>query len=120
MHKPAQARLCRPLAMALVLLSLVARAEETEEAPRLEDFLDAPPPPEVVRSGEPLEPPVTIVRPAPTVQDFQRGGRPFMIKVTPTKGPAYYLIDQDGDGRLETRADSLNDPLVPNWIIFSW
>lgn len=126
MHKPAMARQRRPLAiapclLALCVLAVAARADETEETPRLEDFLEAPPPPEVVRSGEPLEPEVTIIqRGEQTIQEYRLGGRMYMVKVTPTKGPAYYFIDQDGDGKLETRSDTLDDPLVPHWVIFSW
>lgn len=121
MHKPAPARLRPPLALALTLLLFAAGAEETEETPRLEDFLDAPPPPEVVRSGEPLEPEVTIIqRGEQTIQEYRLGGRMYMVKVTPTVGPPYYMIDQDGDGRLETRSDTLDDHPVPHWVIFSW
>jgi len=29
----------------------------------------------------------------------------YMVKVTPVKGPAYYYIDTDGDGKLELDAD---------------
>jgi hypothetical protein len=44
-----------------------------------------------------------------------------MVKVKPFIGPAYYLVDNDGDGRLETRVGNLNEsPVVPQWVIFSW
>jgi len=121
MHKPAPARLRRPLAMAMALLASTAWAGESEETPQLKDFLDAPPPPEVIRSGEPLEPEVTIIRRGEqTIQEYRLGGRMYMVKVTPTKGPPFYMIDQDGDGRLETRSDTLDDHPVPHWVIFSW
>ena len=44
-----------------------------------------------------------------------------MVRIIPSKGEPYYLLDRDGDGELESRRDEL-DPsvLVPSWILFSW
>jgi hypothetical protein len=70
---------------------------------------------------EGLEPQVTITRHGKTaVEEFRIGGRLYMIKITPSKGLPYYLVDSDGDGSLETRRNSLNDPEVVKWRIFSW
>ena len=72
--------------------------------------------------GETLEPEVTIRRqPQRTVTEYRINGRLYMVKVQPTKGPAYYLSDTDGDGELESRQNEL-DPafLIPKWILFSW
>ena len=44
-----------------------------------------------------------------------------MIKVVPTKGIPYYLVDTDGDGSLETRYNRLQDGmLIPAWILLRW
>jgi hypothetical protein len=121
MHKPAPARACLTLALAFACCAPLARAAETDETPRLEDLADAPPPPDIVRSGEPLEPEVTIIRSEEeTIEEYRVGGRLYMVKVTPSKGPSYYMSDMDGDGRLETRSDQLWEPSVPKWVIFSW
>jgi hypothetical protein len=40
------------------------------------------------------------------------------MKVTPTQGAPYYLIDERGDGQF-VRRDNLDSGLrVPNWVIF--
>jgi hypothetical protein len=40
-----------------------------------------------------------------------------MVKVTPTSGPSYYLIDSKGDGKF-SRQESLDTGLrVPHWVI---
>lgn len=107
-------------ALTLTLACALA-ASAAEQAPVLEDFEDAPPPPEPVQSGEPLEPEVTIIqKDGETVEEYRVAGRLYMVKVTPSVGAPYYLMDQDGDGRLESRVDGLTDPIVPQWVIFSW
>ena len=79
---------------------------------------DLPPP---VQSGEPLEPEVQIIlREKETVTEYRVNGRLRAIKVVPTVGPAYYLVDKDGDGSLETRGELDGDLLIPQWVIFSW
>ncbi|MCW8919699.1 MAG: DUF2782 domain-containing protein [Gammaproteobacteria bacterium] len=92
-----------------------------------EGLADAPPPPPMsteevyseVEQG--LEPQVTITRHRmATVEEYRMSGRLYMIKITPSKGLPYYLVDSDGDGSLETRRNSLNDPEVVKWRLFSW
>lgn len=68
-----------------------------------------------------LEPAVTIRRPGnEIIEEYRQNGRLYMVKITPSKGLPYYLIDSDGDGSLETRRNSLDDPEVVRWRIFSW
>jgi hypothetical protein len=88
---------------------------------------DAPPPPplpeeDVYREAEEgLEPQVTIKRrDRAVVEEYRIGGQLYMIKITPSKGLPYYLVDSDGDGSLETRRNSLNDPEVIQWRLFTW
>lgn len=105
----------------VLLLSLVitpfAYAAETELAP-------APEPPEIpeqVQSGETLEPEVTIIqKEQETVEEYRVNGRLYQVKITPTRGLPYYLIDTDGDGELETRANDITKSQVPQWVLFSW
>ena len=83
---------------------------------------DAPPPPMPSEAQEGLEPEVTIIRKEDrTVEEYRINGELYMIKVTPSKGYPYYLVDADGDGSLETRRNEL-DPriLVPSWVILRW
>ena len=53
------------------------------------------------------------------VEEYRQGGRLTMVKITPERGPAYYLMDSDGDGRLN-RDD--NGPRVRPvyWKIYEW
>jgi hypothetical protein len=86
---------------------------------------DAPPPPQVAE-GESndarLEPEVRIIeRGGERIEEYRLNGELFMIKIIPKMGYPYYLVDVDGDGRLETRRNDLDpDILVPRWTIFSW
>lgn len=90
--------------------------------PELVPVPNPPVVPQPVRSGESLEPGVTISRGArKTVTEYRVNGRLEAIKVEPDNAPAYYLIDTDGDGALETRRDTLSDDLlIPQWVILSW
>ncbi len=95
-----------------------------ESAPSGE-LLPVPEPPEIppaVQSGEPLEPEVTILhRDQETVEEFRVNGRLFKVKITPSAGPPYYLLDNDGDGVLETRSSNdITDANIPQWVLFSW
>ncbi len=107
------------LGLAILLLSTNLLAEE---AVKLEDLPDAPPPPSVVDSGETLEPDITIInKEDETIEEYRINGSLYMIKVTPALGPSYYLIDNDGDGMMETNMSEIySDFVVPQWVIFSW
>ena len=106
------------LSLTILLLSASLSAEEV----RLEDLSDAPPPPSVVDSGETLEPEITIInRNEETIEEYRINGSLYMIKVTPALGPSYYLIDNDGDGVMDTNMSEIySDFVVPQWVIFSW
>lgn len=87
-----------------------------------DNSVDAPPPAMPTDEREEMEPEVTIIRRDDrTIEEYRINGQLYMVKVTPTKGYPYYLVDSDGDGELESRRDEL-DPkiLVPSWVIFRW
>jgi len=67
-------------------------------------------------------PDVTIIQgDDKTIAEYRVHGRLYMIKVTPKKGPPYYLVDTDGDGNLETRRGELSeDLLIPSWTLLEW
>ena len=117
----------RSLILSLALLAMLPAAAEEEAAEEQapEQFEPVPPPPDIpnpLESGQPIEPEVTIIRrPDAVIEEYRVNGRMFMMKVTPKVGPAYYLVDRDGDGRMEARMTSLKDDfVVPQWVIFSW
>ena len=44
-----------------------------------------------------------------------------MVKIVPRVGFPYYLVDRDGDGRLESRYNKLEPEIVvPTWMIYRW
>ena len=77
-----------------------------------------PPPPEIIPFDSALEPQVTIrKRKGDTIEEYRRDGRMYMIKVTPSHGVPYYLVDTEGDGNY-SRIESLeNNVRVPMWIL---
>lgn len=55
------------------------------------------------------------------ISEFRINGQLYMIRVTPKKGVPYYLVDSDGDGKLETRWNELApDLLIPSWVLLRW
>lgn len=55
------------------------------------------------------------------IEEYRVGGQVYMIKVTPAKGPVYFLVDTDGDGRLDDRRSELSaDVLIPQWKVLEW
>ncbi len=55
------------------------------------------------------------------INEFRINGQLYMIRITPKKGAAYYLVDSDGDGDLETRWNELApDLLIPSWVLLRW
>jgi len=80
-----------------------------------------PIPPKV--PGEEIEPTVTISeREGQRIEEYTQNGRVYMIKITPVKGPAYYYLDEDGDGELELReSDRKLNPVQPvYWKVKEW
>ena len=97
--------------------------ELPEESQALEALPQSPPVQGSAAPGEEsLEPEVTIIRrDKATIEEYRYNGRLFMVKIVPAVGPAYYLIDNDGDGSMETRTSELGPNIVvPSWVILSW
>lgn len=104
----------------LSLLALPVFAADDEAPPKLEAVPEAPEPPLPVQSGENMEPDITIIRKGKkTIEEYRRGGRLYMVKVIPAVGPAYYLRDANGDGKIDTNdLDRGSD--INLWKIFEW
>lgn len=53
------------------------------------------------------------------IEEYRSGGQVTMIKITPERGPSYYLIDSNGDGRLDGKdGDGVVAPVY--WKIYEW
>lgn len=103
---------------ACVLIPMHAMADADEPAP-------VPEPPELpmpVQSGEEMEPDITIIRKGKeTVQEYRRNGRIYMIKVQPQIGPAYYMLDTNGDGQMDVKKSDIDKHSNINlWTLFEW
>ncbi len=108
----------RRLLPVLLLTSLSAWAQQGDLQPLP---VVPPPPPGMEAFDAALEPQVTIVKKeTETREEFRIKGKLYMIKVTPAVGPAYYLVDRQGDGTF-VEADVAPNPVrPPMWIIKSW
>ena len=76
-----------------------------------------PPPPGMV--ADDLEPQVTITkRGNDQVEEHRVNGKLYMMKITPSHGVPYYLIDEKGDGNWAPKdtADAAH-LRVPMWVI---
>jgi hypothetical protein len=106
-------------------LPVWAQPSANEPAARpanLQPVPDPPPPPAGYELDPALEPQVTILqRGTDTVEEYRIAGKLYMVKVTPSHGVSYYLLDERGDGqfvRQDTAFDSGIRP--PMWVIHSW
>ncbi|MDY0073509.1 MAG: DUF2782 domain-containing protein [Thauera sp.] len=102
------------LIASLLILPLHAFAQQP---PALEPLPEPPP----LLGEEALdEPQVTIIkRGEDTVTEYRLRGQLYMVKVTPPHGTPYYLIDQDGNGKM-VRHDGSPQLSVPTWVLKSW
>ena len=80
-----------------------------------------PPPPGMEAFDAALEPQVNIVKTEKeTREEFRVKGKLYMVKVTPSIGKPYYLVDRQGDGNFiesDTFGPNVKPPM---WILHSW
>ena len=56
-----------------------------------------------------------------TVEAFSVNNNTYMIRITPTVGAPYYLIDQDGSGDMSwNRGQPGLETQVPQWALARW
>jgi len=107
--------------LTILLLSAALPVAAADRPANLQPIPEPPLPPLGFELDPALEPQVTILkRGTDTVEEYRVGGKLYMLKVIPSHGRPYYLIDEKGDGRM-TRQDSLDSGIrVPMWVIHSW
>ena len=98
-----------------LLLALSPQAEPARE--------DVPIPPkvqaEVPAEDEVPEVAIRVERNGDRVEEYRQNGVLYMVKVTPERGPPYYLMDTDGNGRLNR--DGVAETVSPvYWTLYEW
>jgi len=113
-------RLSLSLLFALACLTAHAQDNKPSKPSNLQPLPEAPPPP-TIKSDPSLEPEVTIVqKKGSKIEEYRVHGKLYGMKVTPAVGPAYYLLDERGDGQF-VRYDSIDKGLqVPHWVIMTF
>lgn len=87
-----------------------------------------PPEPEINNSDEPagFDPGGADIRIITegdkTIEEYSLNGKVYMVKIQQKGFPPYYLIDRDGDGRMDEQVSELMGPATPppNWVLFRW
>jgi len=105
----------------LLLTSMVCQARDSVT----ETTADLPEPPEIplpVQSGEDMQPDITIIRKGEdTIQEYRRNGQLYMIKIVPKVGPPYYMMDTNGDGKMDVKKNDIDKNTNINmWNLFEW
>ncbi|GBE09124.1 hypothetical protein BMS3Bbin11_01919 [bacterium BMS3Bbin11] len=57
-----------------------------------------------------------------TFKEYSLNGKVYMVKIQQKGFPPYYLIDRNGDGRMDEQVSELMGPAAPppNWVLFRW
>ena len=106
----------------LVLLLITYTANVTAKDAQSIIVPEPPELPSQIVSGENMKPDLTITRKKKeTITEYSVNGSVYMVKISPEGAPAYYLVDTDGDGDLETRRSALEEGMnIPQWLLLSW
>lgn len=55
------------------------------------------------------------------VQEYRVNNNLYMVKITPSAGVPYYLVDEDGTGDMAWhRGDNQIETQVPQWTLATW
>ena len=55
------------------------------------------------------------------MQEYRINGRLYKVRITPSMGAPYYLVDQDGSGDLSWNSGSGPAATrVPQWVLMRW
>lgn len=110
----------------LIPLLLALAAQDGAQAPSPAERADVPIPDKVQAPAASEDPPAVSIRTernGDRVEEYRQNGVLYMVKVTPARGPVYYLIDTDGNGRLnrENIADGVAETVSPvYWTLYEW
>ena len=119
MHLPAS--LLASLIITALAVPALAQGQARPRPRDLQIVEDVSPPPEVKETDPSKEPKVTTRKSGTdTIEEYRIGGRLYKQRIQPATGPAYYLIDEKGEGKF-TRVDGPDLKMaVPMWVLLSW
>lgn len=119
MHLPAS--LFVILIATTLALPVLAQSPARPRPKDLQVVEDVPSPPEVKATDPSKDVKVTTRQSGTdTIEEYRLGGRLYKQRIQPASGPAYYLIDEKGEGKF-TRVDGPDLKIaVPMWVILSW
>ena len=102
------------------LLSAAAVAQTPPLPPNLQPIPEPPPMP-AAGSVDDEAPEITITqRGADKVEEYRLSGKLYMVKVTPSHGVPYYLVDEQGDGVMVRMNTVTSGTRPPMWVIKRW
>jgi Protein of unknown function (DUF2782) len=110
------------VSLALIFSSMFVASNVIADTASKPDNKEIPPPPPMSTPSandypDHLEPEVRIVPKEKAMhEEYRLNGKLYMIKVIPSKGPPYYLIDPDGYGQF-TRSEHSPRIAIPMWVI---
>jgi len=110
-----------PVIIGLGFLPFLLAPVLAEEPEDLIPVPDSPPP--LPKLSETIEPEIRIVpRGEELVEEYRINGKLYQLKVIPSVGPPYYLVDIDGDGEFEKRFEGPvnSSMLIPSWVLLRW
>ncbi len=95
--------------------------ESSDSTAATEERNDVPIPPKLQPPSEQGAPTVSIRSQdnGDRVEEYRQNGRLYMVKVTPERAPPYYLLDTNGDGRLDAK-DGEGRVAPVYWTIYEW
>ena len=108
----------------IFLMFTVSAIAQSPARPRPKDLTvveDIPSPPDVkATEASKTETVTTRKSGTDTIEEYRLGGKLYKQRIQPAVGPAYYLVDEKGEGKF-TRVDGPDLKIaVPMWVILSW
>lgn len=114
----------RLIVMSVAMVLVLPVLAQSQARPRPKDLQlveDVPSPPEVKASDWSQDVKVTTRQSGTDrIEEYRLGGRLYKQRIQPASGPAYYLIDEKGEGKF-TRVDGPDLKIaIPMWVILTW
>ena len=109
------------LMITMLTLPALAQSQVRPKPKDVQPVEDVPAPPAVKETDLSNDIKVTTRQSGTdTIEEYRIGGRLYKQRIQPASGPAYYLVDEKGEGKF-TRVDGPDLKIaVPTWVLFTW